>query len=122
MSRGCDVPSPTVRSKGSGPAGLSSCPGPSRRTTDSPLSPTDRRIQAALGLDRKIEIPVPIALGYALTAGRPNGQREEPRVREQEIPAVNPNRGIKAADGRCAMVVAIVDQQGHPQGQPILRR
>src|SRR5439155_13052784 len=35
---------------------------------------------------------------------------------------INANLGVKAAVGCRAMVVAIVGQQGHPQGQPILRR
>ena len=59
---------------------------------------TVRRIQAALRFDRKIKIPVPIALGHDVTTGRPNGQRKEPRIREQETLAIDPNPGLKAAD------------------------
>src|SRR5215831_2513370 len=55
------------------------------------------RVQAALGFDRKSELPVPIALDDEVAAGRANGQRKELRIRDHETLAIGPDLGHKAA-------------------------
>ena len=56
------------------------------------------RVQAALGFDRKSEIPVPIALGDDIATGRANGQPKKLSIRDHESLAIDPNPGLKATD------------------------
>src|SRR6516162_10978399 len=80
------------------------------------------RVQAALRFDRKSEIPVPITLGDDIATGRANGQPKELGIRNRKTLAVGPNPGLKATDGCRPVMVAIVGQQGDPQGQSIIQR
>ena len=79
------------------------------------------RIEPTLGLDGKAEIPVPIAPARDFAAGRPEGQGKKARIRQQELFAINPNLRIKISDRRRAMVITIIGQQHHPQGEPAIR-
>src|SRR5215471_17044722 len=56
------------------------------------------RVQAALRLDRKSEIPVPITLGDDIATGRANGQPKELGIRDDETLAIDLNPGLKATD------------------------
>jgi hypothetical protein len=80
------------------------------------------RTEAALGLHRKIEIPVPITFGHDRAARRPNGQRKEACVGKQQALVLDGDLGRKGSYRGRAMVIAIVGEQGHAQRQLMLRR
>ena len=53
-----------------------------RRLADAEM--TIRRVEAAFGLHRQSKVPIPIALGYDVAAGRPNGQGKKSGIGEQK--------------------------------------
>src|SRR3954453_23301703 len=72
------------------------------------------RVQAALGLHRQLEIPLPVVLGDDGAAGRLNGQREKSRIGEPETFSFHADVGRKTADRGRAVMVAIVGEQRQP--------
>ena len=72
-------------------------------------------VEAPLRLERKREIPVPVALGHDGAASRPNGQRERSPLRDQQALAFDRDVGRKATYDRRTVVIAVVGQQRDPQ-------
>ena len=80
------------------------------------------RVEPACRLHGEIEIPVPVAPWSDVAAGCANDKGKQSCIGEEKTIALDANIGIKAANGRCAMMIPIVGQQDQTERQPVLRQ